>query len=232
LSKAINLLDWLSSHTYHVGNYNGKINDNALDLLEYSYDKGLECGINCRALSIILSECCLAIGLKARAIYIMPFSPYDGDNHVVCEVFIPENDKWIMLDPTYNGYIMNEDEEIYNVLELRHALADRANIKFSDKLNYNGDYKVDLNEVKSYYAKDLFYLQCSEIHSYNSQKMDGNRIITFAPVGYDVKKSRLTNIDYRIEKWGSNESMKACKDAVQKDNIIYAGVDILKKAPL
>ena len=162
----------------------------------------------------------------------MPLSPYDDDNHVVCEVFIPENNKWIMLDPTYNGYIMDENNSICSVLELRHALANRVNLKFSDKFNYNGDYNIDFKDVETYYAKNLFYLKCREIHTYNSEQLDANKIITFAPIGYDVKKSMLSNIDYRINKWGNHEWLQKWRNSINKDNLIYSSKNILKKTPL
>lgn len=232
LSKAMNLLDWLSSSTYYYGQYDNHITNNALDLLEYSYGKGSENGINCRALSTILTECYLAIGLKARSIYLMPFSPYDSDNHVVCEVFIPENNKWIMVDPTYNGYIMNKNDDIYSALGLRHALADRTEIKLCGKFNYNGDYNIDFNDIKTYYAKDMFYFRCRENHDYNSEQLNDNRVIIFAPKGYDVKKSMITNIDYRIENFGYGKWIQDRKNSIEKDVMVYADKSELEKAPL
>ena len=83
LSKALNLLHWVSEHIYHKGDYAGSVPQNAIDLLAYSYDEGYENGINCVCLAKILAECLLAIGLQARQVFIMPCSPYDGDNHVV-----------------------------------------------------------------------------------------------------------------------------------------------------
>ncbi|ADZ21420.1 hypothetical protein BJV85_001516 [Clostridium acetobutylicum] len=116
------------------------------------------------------------MGMKARIVYLIPFSPYDGDNHVVCEVFISEKRKWIMLDPTYSGYIMDNNYNIYSILELRYALASRTSIKFSEKFNYNGDYEIDFKEMGTYYAKNLFYLSCREIQTFNSEQLNDNRI--------------------------------------------------------
>ncbi|MBC7958453.1 MAG: transglutaminase domain-containing protein, partial [Vallitaleaceae bacterium] len=107
-SKAVNLLHWVSSHTYHKGDYDGTIAHNSLDLLDYAYDKGSIYGINCVALATILSECLLSIGLKARIVFLMPCSPYDGDNHVVTHVYIRQMKKWVMLDPTLNAFFSNE----------------------------------------------------------------------------------------------------------------------------
>ena len=73
--KSVNLLKWVSEHIYHKGDFNNRIPGNSLMLLEYSFDKGLEHGINCAAWAIVLSECLLAIGWKSRRVVIMPCSP-------------------------------------------------------------------------------------------------------------------------------------------------------------
>ena len=38
----------------------------------------------------------------------MPMSLGDRDNHVVCEAYARDLGKWIMVDPTYGGYITDE----------------------------------------------------------------------------------------------------------------------------
>ena len=35
------------------------------------------------------------------------YSPYDGDNHVVSEIYDPELGKWVMLDPTTGCYFID-----------------------------------------------------------------------------------------------------------------------------
>jgi hypothetical protein len=87
LSKSPNILFWLCEHTYHFGSYDNHVPMNSLDLLEYAYDQGAERGLNCLNLSY-LTECLLSIGVPARTVGIMPFSPYDADNHVVTHVYI------------------------------------------------------------------------------------------------------------------------------------------------
>ena len=47
LSKAINLLNWVSVHIYHKCDYAGETPRNSLDLLDYAFDKEVENGINC-----------------------------------------------------------------------------------------------------------------------------------------------------------------------------------------
>lgn len=231
LSKSINLLEWLTAHTYHKGDYDGHITNNAIDLLNFAYDTGEAGAINCRSLSIILTECCLAVGLKARTMYLFPCSPYDGDNHVVTEVYIPEKEKWVMFDPSYNAYVMDSNLEMLSILEVRKMLSDRKEIMFNDRINYNGEYNLDLKDIEAYYAKDLFWIQCRERQTYNSEQLK-NRIITFAPVGYDIKKSKIANIDYRITMWGDGQWMQEWKKDVENDKVIYAGLEELKAWPV
>ncbi|BCJ92853.1 hypothetical protein acsn021_04220 [Anaerocolumna cellulosilytica] len=224
-NKAINLLKWISSNVYHYGNYKNHITNTAMDLFEYSFGKGEAYGINCRSLSLALTECLLAIGIKARTVYIMPFSPYDFDNHVVCEAFISEINKWVMLDPTYNLYATFNNIPL-NILELRSLLADQEKVNFNDEANYNGT-PINKDEVLTYYAKDLFRFMICEMQGKNVQDMDGRRIINITPCGYDVKYNTLANIDYRLKKWGNNDDLKAFRKSSETDSLIYKGLDIL-----
>ena len=104
-SKAVKLLNWVSGVTTHNGNYDNNVEQNSLALLEYAFSQGPEKGVNCYALSTILSEMYLSVGIQARALFLFPQNPNDMDNHVVVMAWIPEKGKWIMLDPSYNAYL-------------------------------------------------------------------------------------------------------------------------------
>lgn len=225
-SKVVNLMEWESSHIYHKGDYDNHITNEAQYLFEYAYDKGAEHGINCRSLAIALAECLLAMNIKARVVYLMPFSPYDTDNHVACEVWIPSLNKWVMFDPTYNLYSMAEDGIPLSIIEIRQNLALEKNLIFNRKVNYNGN-EIDTGDIIDYYAKDFFCFRIHEIQTKGSEERDGNRIIDIAPNGYDCKKCMLANIDYRIKLWGDNEAMQNWKDRVSKGNIIYKPLKLL-----
>lgn len=227
LSKIIALLKWESAHIFHKGNYDNHVKNTAMDLFNYAFDNGEENGINCRSLSIALTECYLSVGIKARTIYLMPFSPFDGDNHVVCEAWSKELKKWIMVDPTYCVYLMDESKIPLNVMEIRRKLALQEKLIFSDGYHYNGS-NVEEKEIIEYYAKDFFYFQLRNIHGYNSENKENNLFLTIAPKGYDVLKSTLANIDYRIKKWGDGEKMQLWRKNAMNDFIIYKDTRILK----
>ncbi|HOJ48468.1 MAG TPA: transglutaminase-like domain-containing protein [Bacillota bacterium] len=225
--RAVNLLNWISSHIFHYGNYDNRIRNTALDLFDYAFDKGVYHGINCRSLSLAMTECLLALGMKARAVYIMPFSPYDFDNHVVCECWIKELNKWVMLDPTYNLYLSDKDGTPLDISELRQKIAEQEEVVFSASANYNGA-AVDKDELLTYYAKDLFWFMLSDIQGPDSEGIKGRRMITIAPVGFDAKKCLIANIDFRIKNWGDSPALQNWRKSEQETNVIYKGIDLLK----
>lgn len=199
--RSFRVLSWLSDHVKHKGNYDGHIPDEAMKLLDYAFDK--ETGINCRSLSITLTECLLALGLKTRVVSMHPLSPYDCDNHVVCEVWSKERGKWILLDATYGSGVFYDGVPLH-AGEIRKLLADRKKIVFSETMNYNGEF-VDCQEVREYYAKDMFWFRVSEVQGCHAGAAGEERWINFAPVGFDAEKFMRTNLAFREELWGKQE---------------------------
>lgn len=165
--QAVNLLEWVNKNIRHKGNYDNSDPQDALHLLSLAYKKD-NAGINCLSMSIILSECLLAAGIYARVVYMMPQAANDGDNHVVAEVFITEWNKWIMLDPTYGSYCQDSSGEVLNLYEIRKRIINAEEYSFSDKLNYNGECVSDLEDLKEYYAKNLFFLRSKAIQGYRN----------------------------------------------------------------
>lgn len=202
LEKSLNLLDWINKHIKHTGNYDNSDRQDALTLLQVAYNK--DYGINCLAMSIILCECLLAVDVKARVMYMMPKSANDGDNHVVVEAFISELNKWIMLDPTYGSYCLNSEGEILNLYEMRNYIANNKEYHFSKTINYNGMVVDDVDDVKNYYAKNLFFLRCKKVQGYGQHTEYGN-MLEIAPKGFDVHKRMIENMLFRIKTYGNFE---------------------------
>ncbi|MDR2193570.1 MAG: transglutaminase-like domain-containing protein [Treponema sp.] len=201
LSKSLNILFWVCNHVRHKGNYDNHVPMNALDLLEYSYDKGTEQGLNCLNLSYIVTECLLSIGIPARTIGIYPFSPYDADNHVITHAYIESLDTWIMLDPTWCSYIKDADGRILNILEIRTAIADGRELFLNEEFAYNGE-KLSTNServqfYKWYMAKNLFYFDTNEVSGFGRE--DRGRALMICPAGFNLFEAWMYNLEYRIE---------------------------------
>lgn len=207
--RSVRLLHWMAPRLTHKGDYDNHVPVNALDLLEYSLDNP-EQGINCVNKAKILAECCLAVGIYARRVYIMPYSPYDGDNHVVTEIYDGAMGKWIMVDPTVDGYFTDEKGRPLSVLELRERFAHQ---KFAALLT-GKDSADDLSvlpekhmDLLAYFCKNLFRIGV-DLHSGFG---DGDKeALWLIPAGYETKKVILANIAYRMRRW------PAGKEALEK----------------
>jgi hypothetical protein len=209
LSKSLNILFWLCEHTYHKGMYDNHVPMNTLDLLEYAYDTDAERGINCLNLAYILTECLLSIGVPARTVLIMPFSPYDADNHVVTHAYIADLDKWIMLDPTWCSYFKDEAGNILDVVELRSFLADGKDVFLNNEFSYNGDNLIANDEQVQYYkrylAKDLFYFTTYETSGFGRENY--GRSLAVCPADYNLFEAGMYSLEYRIEVIRTDKSL-------------------------
>lgn len=120
--RALRLMDEYAPRLTHKSDYDNHIGQSALDLLEYSLDNRSH-GINCRAKAQILNEMCLSLGIYSRKVWIMPYSKYDGDCHVVNEIWDSSLHKWVMLDITNNEYWADENNIPLSILEIRDKAA-------------------------------------------------------------------------------------------------------------
>lgn len=195
-ARAKRLLRYLAPRLHHEMFYDNHVACNALALLDYSLDEPRH-GINCLNKSRILAECCLALGIPARRVVIMPFSPYDLDNHVVTEIYDRELEKWIMLDPTTNGYFADEHETPLSMLEIRQCFAAR---RFATYVT--GRSKAALEKQRerfaqqnNYICKNAFYFI---LEAYNGFGQRGEWLL-FLPEGYSRVRNEKLNLEYRLQ---------------------------------
>lgn len=178
--RAARLTSYFAPKLTHKGDYDNHIECNALSLLDYSLNCP-EHGINCVSKAKILQECCLSLGIYARRIWLMPYSPYDYDCHVVNEIFDCTLRKWIMLDMTADGYFLDEDRMPLSVLEMRDKFAHNKSCIF---VHCDGNiespfasYKEEQMYYKKYFAKNLFYLKANKENCFG----DKGIYLTFLP---------------------------------------------------
>ena len=151
--RALRLMDEYAPRLTHKSNYDNSTNLSALDLLEYSLNNNSH-GINCRAKAQILNEMCLSLGIYSRKVWIMPYSKYDGDCHVVNEVWDSSLNKWVMLDITNNEYWVDENNTPLSVLEIRSKAALN---EFCTPVEV-GDKTGNLQDLKKKNIGDFIYI--------------------------------------------------------------------------
>lgn len=197
--KARKLLNYFAPKLAHKSDYDNHIPCNSLDLLEYSFANP-EHGINCLNKSKILVELCLAIGIKARRVSIMPYSPYDMDNHVVAEIFDKKLKKWIMLDPTTNGYFIDENKIPLSMLEIRNFFAENKFLTFiacGEKTNNLLKLKEKHLETNWYIAKNSFRFVVESYQGFGRGNCE-SEVFDFCPIDFSIKKWQIANAQYRL----------------------------------
>lgn len=163
--RALRLMNEYAPRLTHKSDYDNHIPINSLDLLEYSLNNKSH-GINCRAKAQILNEMCLSLKIYSRKVWIMPYSDYDGDCHVVNEVWDVTLNKWVMLDITNNTYWVDASNTPLSILEIRSKA---ANNEFCTPIE-GGDKTSNLQALKNknignflYIVKNMFYTKyCTE----------------------------------------------------------------------
>lgn len=146
-----------------------------------------------------MQECCLALGIYARRIWLMPYSPFDTENHVVIEIYDFSLKKWVMLDMTSNGYFVNADGVPLSVLEIRHNLAINITCEFIKTASTHEKFFINMQMerlyYKQYFAKNLFYFYVEAHNEFGNN----NKRYCFIPKNFDleknIKQKSLSNID-------------------------------------
>lgn len=206
-SKAVNLMRWVYENVLHCSDGEDvDIQRDPLSLLGYAFGKGRMPGIYCRQQAVILTECCLAVGLTARTIHCLPFSPYDFESHVVSMVFIGELGKWVLFDQSSNAYFTNTDGIPLSPLEVR-ALLGRHEALICPNLQRNA------NEYKQYMAKNLFYFKFWAKNTFGTDLIQNQVAYHLFPQGFDVKGREIAYCEYAIKNC-PKEIRKGWEDAL------------------
>lgn len=194
--RAKRLLHYLAPRLTHCSWYDNHIECNALRLLEYSLDRPDQ-GINCLNKSKILQECCMALGIYARRVCIMPYSPFDFDNHVVTEIYDRDMGKWIMLDPTTDGYFVDANRTPLSLLEIRKKFANDEFATYApsaSRLRDLNKLRQKYHSANRYICKNLFYFTIERESCFGP----GDNSFVFLPRDFSFREWNIANAQYGL----------------------------------
>lgn len=134
---------------------------NAIDLWEWS--KQNPGGFNCRMHSILLHELLLSEGIFNRVVTCMPEDESDSDCHVVNVVWLPEQERWVMIDSDNGCYIADENGTPISLREMRERFIADQPMQIH---RLNGE-KITNNYLLPYWAKNLYYFSSIETTAYD-----------------------------------------------------------------
>ena len=162
---------------------------------------GKENGLNCRCLSLVLSEVMRMYGIKAKVIWCYPKDDYFDDCHVVVQAYSEETKQWIMFDPTYRLTLQTKTGEYMDIQGLRewiraygYNLEDMTPessyyLVSNEEAGYTGntEYGFNLKDYANYMAKNLFRLKClSENTILGTKCFQNTYTIELIPTNYNI----------------------------------------------
>jgi len=192
-SKAVNLMRWVYENVLHCGGgADVDIQRDPISILDYCFGKGRMPGIYCRHQAVVLSECCLAVGLIARTIHCLPFSPNDFDTHVISMVYINELKKWVLFDQSNNAYFTDKNGIALSPLEARKLFG-------RDEISVCQNIQRDVDSYKQYMAKNLFYIKFWAKNTFGTDLVENQTTYHLAPLGFDAKDREIAYCEYAIK---------------------------------
>ena len=103
-----------------------------------------------------------------------------------------------MLDPTTNGYLVDEQGTILSLLEARERMADTRFVTYCKATSREKDlqklYRKNI-AMTAYYAKNLFRIQVDAV----SQFGESGNWLNFPPEHFSIREWSVASAEYRLE---------------------------------
>ncbi|MBR5032717.1 MAG: hypothetical protein IKX70_03545 [Treponema sp.] len=141
---------------------------NAITLWEYS--RQVPTGFNCRWHSTLLSELLLSIGIRNSFITCLPYDKNDGDCHVVNIVWLPELEKWAMIDSDMVEYVTGEDGVPLSLQEMREYIQNDIPFTVNVLPGFEDSWVAKpsgLEYMQAYWAKNLYWFQTYMVYAFD-----------------------------------------------------------------
>lgn len=186
VSQMKRIMLWLHDSIRHDGSggFPDGVNRNAIDL--YKACKAQKRGLNCRGLSIVLSELYMAMGWPSRFVTCQPrLYKTDSDCHVICMVWSESRGKWLWMDPSFAAYVSDENGQLLGIQEVRQRLRDDKPLILNPDANWNHENTVSKAQyLDNYMAKNLYFLSTYLDNGYNTEGFGSHSdYYTLAPCG-------------------------------------------------
>jgi hypothetical protein len=157
-SRLLNVLHWVHTTFPHDGTKEAPQAKGIEELMTKCITdrKTLDCG----SLARVLNSCYLALGFPSRRIVCLPKDSTDVDCHSINTVYSWTLGKWIWMDPTFDAYVMDEQDRLLSIAEVRERLVSGRPLKLNPDANWNHINAVDRDYyLYDYMAKNLYALE-------------------------------------------------------------------------
>ena len=149
--KSLAIGRWVSSHIPHANQKARPAAKDAITLWEFIQHE--EPAFNCRYHSFFAMQLLRSVGVEARVLTCLPKDDNDPDCHVVNIVYLPEYQKWAMLDTDQSMYATDADGTPLAPWEMREYYAQGRT--FTLWYNYESP-DQGMDYYRSYMAKNTY----------------------------------------------------------------------------
>ena len=158
--KTLEISRFVSEHIPHDNQKEPLKELNAVTLWEYA--QRVSTGFNCRWHAILLSELLLSIDIKNRFVTCLPEDENDQDCHVVNLVWLPEMNKWAMIDSDMQEYVTDPDGIPLSLEEMRTELIAGRRLNVHRNSDPDG-----VEYMQGYWAKNLYWFSIHITYGYD-----------------------------------------------------------------
>lgn len=172
--KVLSVMNWLTMSTFYNGQqhaYSPLLPDDCIAILNYSYKKSFKHAINCRYKAIALTDIFIVLGFKAYPVVL-----YDADgysNHFTVHIYLPDMNKWVLLDPSFNTYFVDDNNTPLDVYEIK-ACFENGNEPTICGYNFNGTNECFEIYKYEFIKKNLAAFSTWKDNSQNGRKKTSN----------------------------------------------------------
>ena len=202
--KALDVAVFVAKNIPHNNQKEMLVERNAITLWEYS--RRNKNGFNCRWHATILSELLLSIGIRNSFVTCLPYDKEDGDCHVVNIVWLPELNKWAMLDCDFTEYVTSSDGTPLSLQEMREYIQAGKDFTVNILPGFENSWVAKPSGKKylqAYWAKNLYWFTLYSVYAFDLEgtlNPDGTRTYSnlytyLVPPDYDC--TYLYKGDYR-----------------------------------
>ena len=149
--KSLAIGRWVSSHIPHANQKTRPAAKDAITLWEFIQHE--EPAFNCRYHSFFAMQLLRSVGVEARVLTCLPKDDNDPDCHVVNIVYLPEYQKWAMLDTDQSMYATDAEGTPLAPWEMREYYAQDKT--FTLWYNYESP-DQGMDYYRSYMAKNTY----------------------------------------------------------------------------
>lgn len=214
VEKVLKVMDWV----HHLWKHNGKntpVKNDPISILEEVFTYGRQ--FRCVEYATVTNGCLNALGITARSLALKTADVETREHsagHLVVEVYLPELNKWVMIDPQFNLMPVWNDLPL-NAVEFQQVLAEkRSNLQFWSMDELCPDFKPGnsfgvvstfsageiggyISDYLNFIEQYLFYFDTPFIHCRWGTDLPYEGQLMLVPIG--AKNPTIFQIKYPLE---------------------------------